>query len=367
MKPRLLILTASTGNGHLSAANAIAAEARLRGLYAEPVDVLDHVSPGFRTWYRGGYEQLVRNAPQAWGHLYKSSDRPLFNYQFQTGLDWSFCRRLSKLIYETRPDWVVCTHSLPQPRLATVRKRLPFRMAIVVTDLYVHRMWLRGRPDHFFLPQPWSKEVLQMRRPSFARKCDVTGIPVHPEFTKEHERESSRQLMELPDSPLALVSSGGIGGGPLATAVESLRSSGIAVAVVAGRNESLATELRGRFQGDEAVRVFGHVGAPEMAKLMSACDVIVGKPGGLTTFEALATGLPFVVYWPFLIPGQEEGNAEFLEQVGAGIIVRDEDDVGKRVTSLLSESGRLVNMARIARAHGQPQAARLIVDRLCEL
>ncbi|MEZ5163479.1 MAG: hypothetical protein R2688_06955 [Fimbriimonadaceae bacterium] len=139
-KPRILVLSASTGNGHTSAADAIVAQAQAMGLHAVHEDVLDFTSKGFRKWYRGGYETLVRRRPKMWGHLYRTSDRPRFNYYFQTGLDKQFCRPLSKIIRSHKPDWVICTHSLPQPALARMRDQISFRMGVVVTDLYVHRM-----------------------------------------------------------------------------------------------------------------------------------------------------------------------------------------------------------------------------------
>lgn len=357
--PKLLILSASTGNGHMSAAFAIAAEAEKAGLEAVVVDVMDVTPDAFTSWYRGGYEKLVKDRPELWGHLYKSSDRPLFNYGFQTILDFAFTSKIRKLIAEMRPDWVVCTHSLPQPRLVPLRREFRFRMGIVVTDLYVHRMWLRGRPDAFFVPQEWTREVLRRRKPRLGAHCVVTGIPIHPVFgERKFERSWGGEKW-------AIVSSGGIGGGPLTDAVKVMLESGWWVRVIAGRNQAAFDSLKAVFGGDDRVIVLGHIDAAKMAELMQTSHLLVSKPGGLTTFESLASGIPFCVYWPFLIPGQEEGNATFLRDIGAGVIAHDLDELRSALGKLDDEKLKVMSAAGLEQA--LPDAAAKIVQALREL
>ncbi|MBX3112577.1 MAG: glycosyltransferase [Fimbriimonadaceae bacterium] len=359
MAPRLLVLSASTGNGHLSAADAIVAEARGRGLHADHVDTLDFTPKGFQSWYRGGYETLVRRRPEAWGHLYRTSDRPLFNYWFQTRLDSTMCRGLRRLLTDQAPDWVVCTHSLPQPTLATLRRQFRYRTAVVVTDLYPHRMWLRGRPDWYFVPQEWTRDILERRAPWSKGKVTVSGMPVSKLF---------RRTKAAPEAPVTvLMTSGGIGGGPLLAATQAVAQTGVRLLVVTGRNEALRQAASAAFAADPHVEVFGHVDQAAMAGLMEQSHLIVAKPGGLTTFESLAMELPFVVYRPFLIPGQEEGNADFLVKSGAGVIVDDPDGLGKAVAGLVSDPGRRLRMAAQSKAQAMPDATAKIVDGLVSL
>lgn len=370
--PSILVLSASTGNGHVSAGKAIVAEALERGLRAEHVDVMDWVTPGFRRWYRGGYETLVRRNPKTWGHLYRTSDRKRFNYYFQTALDTAFCKRLGRLLDEWRPDWVVCTHSLPQPALDRFRG-LGFRVAVTVTDLYVHRMWLRGRVDTYFVPQEWSREVLERRLPDFRGDVVVSGMPVNAVFRSVGRGGGVRLSVAAElgfgevseEETWILVSSGGIGGGPLLSAVEVLGRLPVRTVVVAGRNARMKADLEALSAGFDRVHVLGAVEQGTMAALMGASDLLVSKPGGLTTFEALTVGLPFVVYWPFLIPGQEEGNAAFLEECGAGVIVRSKEDLGRTVERLLADRPTLERMRAAALGQAKPEATRVIVDHLC--
>lgn len=363
----MLLLSASTGNGHMSAAWAVERVLKERGHDAKTVDVLDHTGRAFRGWYRGGYEVLVRRKPQLWGHLYKTSDKKRFNYWFQTGLDVAFVSKMRRFLVQERPDWVLCTHSLPQPVLSKWRKRLGFRMGIVVTDLYPQLMWLRGRPDWFFVPGDWSRAILEQRSSQAQGKITVTGIPVDPRFGEPHDRVVAKTAISAPaEKPFVLVSSGGIGGGPIGQVVAELGSRrDCQFIVVCGRSE--AAFRAANAAACPNVRVEAHVSTDQMIAFMHAADLIVAKPGGITTFEALASGLPFLVYDPFLIPGQEEKNAQFLVESGIGVRAKDPIHLTQTLGSLFDHPDRLSAMSQQALDHARPHAAREIVERLEQL
>lgn len=351
---RLLILTASAGNGHISAAKAIEVAASNRGWEAESLDVLTITSKAFRSWFEGGYETLVRKSPAVWGHLYRTSDRKRFNYAVQTLLDTTCCRALDGLITERRADAIVCTHSLPQPRLDVIRKKIPLWYAVCVTDIHPHLMWLRGRPDHFFVPTAESARVLERRLPSAAGRIDVTGIPVHAAFQPKSDAVR----------PHILLTSGGIGAGPIIEAAEALASLPAKLTVICGRNPALRENLTQLLPNAE---VLGHIPIEEMAAKLQAASLLVGKPGGLTTFEALACGAPFLIYWPLLIPGQEEDNARFLVESGAGSVARNLVELTDLAGRIVGDGTVRSGMADAARSLGKPGAADAILDRLSEL
>lgn len=348
----------------MSAAFAVEKVLLERGHQAKTVDVLDHTGKAFRGWYRGGYEVLVRRKPKLWGHLYKSSDKKRFNYWFQTGLDVAFVSKMRRFLAQERPDWVLCTHSLPQPILARWRPRLGFRMGIVVTDLYPQLMWLRGRPDWFFVPGEWSREILEQRSARAQGRITVTGIPVDPRFGERPDKLVAKPSVGLESNKrVVLVSSGGIGGGPIGGVVAELGSRpDVQFVVVCGRNEQALRAANA--VACPNVRVEGHVTTEKMVAYMHAADLIVAKPGGITTFEALASGLPFVVYDPFLIPGQEEKNAEFLVESGIGVRANDPTSLLQILNNLLDSGDRLAAMSSKALIHAKPNAAREIVEQL---
>jgi len=352
---KLLILSASAGNGHVSAAKALLAVAISRGIDAHHEDVLDHTGEAFRRWYAGGYETLVRRNPRLWGYLYWRSDRAGLAFRAQTRLDNHFSRRLEPLIADQRPDWILCTHSLPQPWLAKVRIRYGFRAAVCVTDLYPHRMWLRGRPDRYFLPTESSRDELVHRIPWSAPISFVTGMPVHPAFFPA----------DLAPSGQILLTAGGISGGPILAVADALASLGAELTVVTGRNEALRQALDQRF-AETSVKVRGQISLEEMAEQMRQATVLVGKPGGLTTFEALTSGLPMVVYSPMLIPGQEEENARFLSQSGSGVVAGNLDALRSAVAEILGSEDRQSLMRQYAMRAAPPGAAARQIESLYE-
>lgn len=360
--PRLLLLTASTGNGHVSANRALGEAARSLGMATGEADVMLHCHHLFRWWFAGGYERTVRTSPRLWGHLYRKSDRPYFYYRTQTFLDHNFCGGLRHLLDLHRPDWVVCTHSVAQPRLADFRKEYGFKMAVVITDIHPHRMWLRGEPDHYFAPTEETMVRLRNRVPRYAERGEVLGMPVNKLF-----QDAAANRMPAGERPRILVTAGGIGGGPILEVTQALEDLNVDVDVVAGRNPVNEAKLRQAFPNHPRVRIHGHVPQDQMAALMANADLMVAKSGGLTTFEALVCGTPFVVFEPLLIPGQEEDNARYLEQIGAGIKCKTLDDLTQSVRDLALSADRRAEMRANALRHARPTAATDIASRLMEL
>jgi processive 1,2-diacylglycerol beta-glucosyltransferase len=332
--PRILVLWASTGNGHISVSRALETALCDVDMDVLSVDALRYSPDGYRNWYGGGYELVVRCCPWLWGLAYRLSDDIGPMYYLQTVLDLVFLHKLEKLIRTFRPDWVICTHSVPQPRLERIRARLDnFRVGVVVTDFYPHSMWRRGNPDHYFVPSEWSRKQLDSMLPGYAARTSVTGIPTDTRFAARPGRAAARCKLGLrPEVPTLLLTSGGIGGGPLLAAAKSLASLKLEcqLVVVCGRNANayrcLTSNLAALNAGGRVqFRVEGYVDANTMATLMHASDFLIGKPGGSTMAEALASGCPLLVYKPVMIPGQEEFNAEMLQRAGAARIACNPD------------------------------------------
>jgi len=372
---RILILSASTGNGHMSAMAALEHEFQRRGVPVRGIDTLDYTGKAFKAWYAGGYERVVRTKPEAWGHLYEISDHPKLAFHFQGLLDFTFVSRARRLLETYRPTVVVCTHSLPQPFLAHMRKTLGFKIAVVVTDLYPHLMWLRGKPDLYLLPSEWSQEVLEERMPMLRGRSVVTGIPVHEAFARSVSRAEARAEIGLhPELPTCTVTAGGIGAGPVLDVCRQLarQCHEVQAVVVAGRNRALYERLEKevpRMAADSRARFHlnGSVALEQMARFMKASDFLIGKSGGLTTSEALASECGFVVYEPLLIPGQEFENARFLEECGAGLIAKSPEQLGTVLERLLGDPDARERMRERARAHGRPNSTRAAVDAILAL
>lgn len=363
----VLLLYASAGAGHKRAADALASAFRKAEPYASVVtrDILDFTPALFRKTYAEGYLRIVRRAPELWSYMYAESDR-------RAGIPW---RRKVRAAFnkinagqfldfcdETAPDIVVCTHFLPLEMLSTRfrRRRARFVYAGVVTDFAVHSLWIFPNVPVYYVATDEAKRHMS-RAGCPADAIKVTGIPVDPVFSRnEPARDARRRLGLDPDLPAVLLLSGGFGIGPTAELITAFKDDRPAcqLLVVAGANAAMKKRAELAAAGlRRPIQVFGFVN--NMHELMDAADIVVSKPGGLTTSEVLAKGKPLVIVDP--IPGQEQRNAEYLMEAGAGIRLYDPPDAPFRVAELLDNPARLDSMRRNAAAIGHPNAAMDIV------
>jgi processive 1,2-diacylglycerol beta-glucosyltransferase len=377
-RPRTLILTASIGNGHMTAAAALEAEMQRHGMEVRTVDILDLVSPACRAWYRGGYENIVRMTPGLWGILYRLMDGRSPFFAMQAKVDMLAFANVTRVLQEYVPELIVCPHYLPLPRLARYYRDysgLVPKIATVLTDVYPHRLWLSGPVDHIFVPTDHSRQVLERRRHGYKGRVSTTGIPIDSLFGEKEAQSAARLRMGLdPALPTLLVTSGGIGGGPLREVTEALAALDrpCQVVIVCGRNEGALRLLKQALEDlapTTQVRFVprGLVPRDEMAGLMRAGDLMIGKPGGATFSEALASGIPMLIYGPLIIPGQEESNADYLMENGAALRAETPDELTTRVSALLNAPGDLERMRCNALRIGRPHAAHDILQILLQL
>jgi processive 1,2-diacylglycerol beta-glucosyltransferase len=370
---RILILSASVGAGHLRAAEAVEKACRLLHPDAEVrhVDVLDLTPPLFRKLYGHGYLALVNRAPALLGILYDRSNRPPAGRAgdaIRLAIDRLNTRPFVSFLEDFRPDAVCHTHFLPAGIVGHLkaRGRLRFPQAVVVTDFDVHRFWVCPRVDRLFVARDENRTHLKALgvRPDRVR---VTGIPVDPVFSGRPDLKALRAKHGIDSKrPLLLVLCGGFGVGPVEAILDRLWGSLTAAqaVVVTGRNESLRIRLARRVRrAPFPTRVLGFTG--EMHEWMALASLLITKPGGLTTSEALACGLPMVVVNP--IPGQETRNAVMLYERGAAISGENPYTLGARIADLLASPDRLAALRRAARRLGRPRAAFEVAEELGRL
>jgi len=370
---RVLIATVTAGGGHLAAAAALEEAWRTErpGDTVEKIDLVKFFSTLHRKIHADGYVKLVEHAPELWGMVFKKTDDP------------SLARRLNKLkrlfpsnsrsrfarfCRQFRPDAVVCTHYLPLELLGDLKTRaakkdsasrecLPSPLVVsVVTDFEAHALWMEGCVDLYCVAAEETKARL-VARGAPAEDVVATGIPISSRFSTVPDRKAVRQTLGLrDDQPVLLVLSGGFGMGPVAEILRELDKVDrpFQTVVVTGRNEELRRELAGS-DHKHPTHVLGFV--TNMQDLMSVADLIISKPGGLTTSESLALGKPLFILNP--IPGQEAANSDFLLERGAAAKVNRVEDLPYRVGQLLGTK-KLAEMAKAAKALGRAEAAREI-------
>lgn len=358
---KLLILHASAGNGHHRAAEALVAAASAAGHTAVLRDILDFVPALFRKTYATGYLNLVRTAPELWGYFFTQTDRKaqrpaerrvrsVFN-KLNALSFYSFLR-------EEQPDAVLCTHFLPLELIGSLpphrRHNLP--LFGVVTDYAAHALWYCDSVNAYYVATEEARRQLR-RKGQPAAGLVNTGIPVMPKFATRVTPAVGRERLGLrPDVPAVLVLSGGYGVGPT---LEMLRACvaeppPCQLLVVAGKNPELEQAAKHMLAGTKlTATVYGFV--DNVHELMDAADLIISKPGGLSTAEALAKGRPMVIVEP--IPGQEQRNAEWLLENGAAVRLHEAVDTSWKLGTLLADPPRLAALAGNAAKLGRPNAA----------
>nr|WP_193570438.1 glycosyltransferase [Luteibacter yeojuensis] len=364
-------MSVSAGAGHVRAAQALeAAVATLaedgREVEARHLDVMDYVPSSFRRIYADFYLRLITRHPQLWGMLYRITDdaRPeALTQRMRRTVERLNTRRLRAAIAQFAPDAIVCTHFLPAEMLARqIRKgRIDVPVWLQVTDFDLHRMWIIPEMTGYLAASP---EIAQRMRAVGlpAERVHATGIPVMPAFAGPHDRrELSAEFGFDPEKPVYLVMGGGAGVGGLAELAEALLSAaeGFQLVVLAGRNAAALERLRALASSRYPGRLFPQGYTQHVDRLMACCDLAITKPGGLTTSECLAMGLPMIVNAP--IPGQEERNADYLLEHGAAWKAIDAVSLAWRIGQIQAQPARLAAMAANARAIGRPHAAREVV------
>ena len=374
MLGRVLVLSASAGAGHLRAAEAIEKAIRLRGLASEVqhLDVLKYTNKVFRHLYSKAYIDLVNNAPEVLGWLYDHLDDPAKNDPIRLAFDRLNANPFIRYLQRYQPDVAICTHFLPSGIISSLKGEGKVKVlnTVVVTDFDVHAMWLCRHVEQYFVALEETK--VHLRALGVPESLvTVSGIPDrsgfrgaqgqaghaeearprpgpihHPGFGGWFRRRAGR----APDGGTGSAFTPGAGGGRC------------------GRNEALKAELAETVKNlaKRSAVSFTLLGfTTEMDELMTAADLFVGKPGGLTTSEALAKGLPMVVINP--IPGQEERNSDHLLEQGAAIRCNNLPALAYKIDTLIDTPGKLAQMAENARAMGKPEAAFAVVDRLVAL
>ena len=370
MFDRILIMSASVGNGHVTAAEALKKAFESRGLAREVrhEDTLKFTNPLFRRLYGRAYIDLVNNIPEVLGWMYDQLDEPWKNEKRRLFFDKLNTQPFVKMVREYKPDWIVCTHFLPAEIISDLKRKekMTCPQAIVVTDFDMHALWLCRNFERYFVALDETRYYLEtLGFPS--EKITVSGIPIDPKFAETKPKQELREKYGLdPDLPTIILSLGGFGVGRIDDLIASLRkiSTPVQILAMCGRNEELKAKLEAD-QDSPGARVVPVGYTREMDEYMSASDLIVGKPGGLTTCEALAKGLVFVIFNP--IPGQEERNSDHLLENGCAIRSNNPATLGYKIEQLLRDPERMALMRANALKFAKPHAAFDVADMLAAL
>lgn len=342
---KYIILSLNTGGGHNTAANAVAQSLRNRGAQVEVYDCLSIISPYRSKLVCGAYLSLVRHWPRLFGWVYKLSFRASSakHKSVVYAVNAQNVGRLADFINARKPDGVISTHIFSAQQLTYLRRheKLNCWLGGVVTDYDVQPFWNETELDMVFTPnEEFKAGYAAVGLPE--KTLAATGIPVDPSISERADIAEAKRAMGLdPARRHVLVAGGSMGAGKLPGTIDALMDgldSDVLMTVVCGNNRALIRRFNKLRVPDTRLRVMGFV--RPLHAFMRAADVIITKPGGLSSTEAFVQRIPVVVAHP--IQGVESNNAAFMERNGLALC--PETDAG-----IVSAVNRLLNNPELAR------------------
>lgn len=338
---KILILTASTGEGHNQAANSIAETFKARGYEVIKNDFLKSSSKFLDNMLVGGYEILASIFPKIYGVSYKLTDGPL-NNKCLSLLFLFTKRKILNLINDIKPDVILLTHPYAVNIIGNLkRKGLNIPVISVVTDFKAHGTYIDNNINIYITGSESTKDSL-IERGISADKVFPYGIPVKEEFLSKVPGILSTKD---PDYFNILLMSGSMGLKNISYVLKELlnNSHKLRITVVCGNNKELKDNLSREYKNrirDKKLHILGF--SKDIASLMEYSDLIITKPGGLTITESINKALPIII--PFCIPGQEMQNTEFLTSNGYAIYVDNLLELNLNVDRLIDNPDLLEKM-----------------------
>lgn len=326
------------------------------------VDVLTLTNAAFRRLYGTAYLDLVNKAPHVLGYIYDLMDQPRGPGSKRDRLrlmaERINLRKLTDLLTDEPWDAIVNTHFLPAEIIASLKRdgRLDVPQVTVTTDFETHRLWVNQPCERYTTATAEGAAYLE-HWGATPGPVSVTGIPIHPVFSEAKDPAECRRRQALSaDRPVVLQLAGGFGVGPIEKLYRGLLEieTPLHVVAVAGKNEAVREQLKQvEVPSRHAATVLGFT--DQMDELMCAADLVLTKPGGLTSSEVLARGAAMAIVNP--IPGQESRNSDYLLENGAAIKVNNLATLKQKVAPLLADTSKLGRLKENARRIGRPRAA----------
>ena len=386
---KILIFYASYGGGHLNAAKSINDYiiSNYPNYDVELIDCMKYVNKTIEKLTTAAYREMAKKAPWAWGKIYSDSQKgPLAHLSSRSNKIMAI--KLLRLLREKQPDVIISTHPFGSQMCSYLKRKnkITAKIATIMTDFSPHDQWLVGHKftDYFFVANDKMKNYL-ISKGIAENKVFVTGIPISNRFLKTYNKKEILDTYNLSEDKFTVLFFGGgeFGLGKTKTAEifesfvqESLKEK-IQIIAIAGKNPKMKAsfkEIVSKYSVNTTTTnttnttdITNNVKILEFTnqvpELMSISDLVVTKPGGLTTSESLASHLPMLIINP--IPGQEEENAEFLEDKGIAIWLRKNDDSKLIIENLLADNKKLnlmkENTKLLARPHSTETICKMIL------
>lgn len=350
---KILIFYASYGGGHLSAANSIKnyLSSNYENIDVELIDCMKYINKPIEKITTTAYNEMAKKAPWAWGKIYSDSQKgPLAH--ITTRSNQVFAIKLLRLLREKNPDLIISTHPFGSQMCSYLKRKgkITSKIATILTDFAPHDQWLVGSDytDYFFVAHNKMKEYLISKNIP-ENKIFATGIPISNKFLETFNTSKILNSLGLKENlKTILFFAGGKFGLGKSRTLEIFNTlvndfNNIQVIAISGKNKKMYEDFNQIVKAankTDFIRVFEFVN--NVPELMAISDIVITKPGGLTTTESLVSGLPMIIINP--IPGQEEENAQFLEHSNIGIWLKKQMNITETISNFISNNAKLKQM-----------------------
>ncbi len=368
---KIIIFYASYGGGHLSAAKSIETyfKNNYQNIDIKLIDCMKYINKTIEKISTAAYREMAKKVPWAWGKIYSDSQKgPLAHISSRANAIMAV--KLLKLLKQENPDLIISTHPFGSQMCGYLKRKgkINSEIATILTDFKSHDQWLveNNYINYFFVSNNNMKYEL-MNRNIPEQKIFVTGIPVSEKFLKNYnKKEILNQLNFSENKKTILFFAGGefgLGKSKTLEIFEKLVSNfeNIQIIAISGKNETMKNnfiKITNEYKRNNSVTILEFT--DKVAQFMSVSTLVITKPGGLTSTEALTSNLPMLIINP--IPGQEEENAEFLEENKVAIWLKKDDDINSILNILLNNENILKTMKDNTRLISRPNSTKNICE-----
>jgi len=351
-------------SGHHQAALSIEKAIKIADPNSEVLNIngFNYVTPLIEKFVHKTYLGVVKKIPFIWDCIYDNPSVVRRSSKLKNAINKKNQLKIRKLFEDEGHRVAVCSQAFPCGFVAEYKKLNPskdIKLIAVITDFVPHSYWVYDEVNFYIVPSKEAMEIL-INKGVQPNKIKVLGIPIDPKFNINMERVQVANEMGIPlIEPIVLVMGGGHGIGPIEKLITTLDkdSRNMRLLVVAGINKKLFKILnKKRFTKN--VHVFGYV--EHIDKLMTVSDMIITKPGGITTSEALAKNVPMIIIKP--LPGQEQNNTKFLLKMGVAEKADSVKQTVEKLHSLLDEQGKVMAMKERITSIAMPDSSEKIAQ-----
>lgn len=373
---KALILSISTGQGHHATGQAVQNAFREKGVECETLDAYEYIEPILSHLVSRGYLLSTAYARKISSKLYDmvvKKNKPLKKYSVPKLTNTVLAKDLREYIEESNPDVIICTHVLSAILVHIMIEKNwlnpPVVTVGVVTDFTLHPLWEEASLlDYYVTPTDLLEFQMEKKGLDPAKMLPI-GIPIKPKFSMRMDRLEARAKLKLdPHKTTILLMSGSMGYGRIDESIERLDrlNFDFQVIVVCGNNKKMYQKVKS-LKTNKRFDIYSYVDNVDV--MMDAADCIITKPGGITTSEAMAKGLPMIMVNP--IPGHEMRNAEFMLNNGLALYATKSFPLDEAVFSLMQHPERISFLRSTIEIYARQDSAlhlcNFLIDRYQEL